>query len=156
MCERTMMHNWWLYAVAGVVFCLLSASGYCAEQVAPRFPDTILPSQGIPQSDVLSGQGQVTVTGRLLVSPCVLSDWAEEVQDGAWFTGGNRKVTLVLEGCGDGENGGVLRQGAPVQARGVRGDTHERFRIRLNNGMNYLTLSVPRLSRLIPLEVTYE
>ncbi|HIF3433612.1 TPA: hypothetical protein ACXZW1_004349 [Salmonella enterica] len=155
MRKRTVIHNRWLCAVAGVVFCLLSAPGYCAEQVAPRFPDTVLPSQGIPQSDVLSGQGQVTVTGRLLVSPCVLSDWAEEMQGGTWFSGGNRQVTLALEGCGNGVPGGMLPQIAPVPARGIWGG-RERFSLRLNNGVNYLTLSAPRISGVMPLEVTYE
>ncbi|MLT46681.1 hypothetical protein DQ089_04190 [Salmonella enterica subsp. enterica] len=156
MRERTVMHRLWTSAVVGVALCLLSVSGYSAEQVAPRFPDTAQPTPGIPQSDVLSGQGVVTVSGRLLVSPCVLSDWAEEMQGQAWFAEPARQVTLALEGCGDGQVVGILRQGAPFPARAEWGDTRERFRIRLKNGVNYLTLSVPRISGVTPLEVTYE
>ncbi|ECE0472902.1 hypothetical protein ITK37_004632 [Salmonella enterica] len=155
MRERTVIQRW-VSAVAGMVFCLLSASGFGAELVAPRFPDTALLPSGQPRSDVLSGQGQVTVTGRLLVSPCVLSDWAEEMQGDAWFAETTRQVTLALEGCGDGQVGTVLRQGAPIPAWGVWGDKQERFRIPLRNGVNYLTLSAPRISGLMPLEVTYE
>ncbi|EGX5147321.1 hypothetical protein DQ657_24660 [Salmonella enterica] len=154
MRKRTVRHKRWISAVVGMAFCLLSAQGYNAEQVAPRFPDTALQSSGSPQSDVLSGQGQVLVTGLLLVSPCVLSDWAEEMLGEAWFAQSTRQVTLALEGCGDGQVGSLSLQGSPVLAWGVWG--RERFRMRLNNGVNYLTLSAPRISGLMPLEVSYE
>ncbi|EAU6886235.1 hypothetical protein F7396_20120 [Salmonella enterica] len=151
-----MMHMRRAFSMAGLLACLLSTPGYSAESVAPRFPDTALPSPDLPESDVLSRQGQVRVTGRLLVSPCVLSDWAEEMQGEAWFASRTRQVTLALEGCGDGQVGPVLWKGAPVLAWGIWGDANERFRMRLNNGVNYLTLSAPQVAGLMPLEVTYE
>ncbi|EBX6688710.1 hypothetical protein DS275_20750 [Salmonella enterica subsp. salamae serovar Sofia] len=132
---------------------LLSAYGYGMESLAPRFPDTELPAPE-PESDLMSRQGQVYVTGTLLVSPCTLSDWASEVQGHSWFSGQVKQVTLVLEGCGDGTVHDSLRANPPLFVRGVWGG--EQFSFRLDDGMNYLSLPVPSGRNGMRLEMTYE
>lgn len=151
-----MKHGQRITVMAGLLACTLAAPGYGGEPVSPRFPDTALLPAEQPQSDVLARQGQVRVTGRLLVSPCVLSDWAGEMQGQVWFPAGARQVTLALEGCGDGQTGSALRGEARLPVRGVWGDAGERFSLRLNNGVNYLTFSVPPVTGLVPLEMAYE
>ncbi len=132
---------------------LLSAYGYGMESLAPRFPDTELPAPE-PESDLMSRQGLVYVTGTLLVSPCILSDWASEMQGHSWFSGQARQVTLALEGCGDGAVHDSLRKNPPLSVRGVWGT--EQFSFRLDDGMNYLTLPVPSDQDGMRLEMTYE
>ncbi|EAO4397491.1 hypothetical protein E5475_20700 [Salmonella enterica] len=125
------------------------------EPVAPRFPDTELPSPGM-EENVMSRQGQVYVSGTLLISPCVLSDWAGEMQGQNWMRRAVRQVTLVLEGCGDGGVNTGLRQNAPLSVRGNWGGKTDYFSLRLNDGMNWLTLPLPAGARLMPLEMSYE
>ncbi|EPP0275057.1 hypothetical protein ACUJ63_004310 [Salmonella enterica subsp. enterica] len=151
-----MKHRQRITVVAGLLAGLLAGPGYSAEQVAPRFPDTALMAPVQPESEGLARQGQVTVTGRLLVSPCVLSDWAGEMQGQAWFPAGARQVTLALEGCGDGQAGTAVPREARLPVRGVWGDRSEHFSVRLKNGVNYLTFSAPLITGLVPLEMTYE
>lgn len=139
-----------------VAFCLLSVQGYSAEQVAPRFPETVLVSPGKALSNTLSGQGLVMVAGRLLISPCVLSDRIEEIQGKGRTAGDVMQVTVALEGCGNGQVESSLRREVAVTAIGVWGGEQGPFQMRLNNGVNYLTLPVSRIHGLIPLEVTYE
>ncbi len=149
MRKQIVIYKRWISALAGGALCLLSVSDSCAEQVAPRFPDTELLTQSIPQSDVLSNQGQVTVTGRLLISASVLRDWVEDNKKEARFFRSSRYVTLILEGGGD-------DLGPPFPVHGAWGNKAERFRVRLKGGINYLTLLAPRDSGLMPLEVMYE
>ena len=134
---------------------LLAGSVYGAEPVSPRFPDTELPAPG-QEEDVMSRQGVVYVSGTLLVSPCVLSDWAGEMQGKNWVNRSVRQVTLALEGCGDSMAYTGLRQNAPLPVRGVWGNGTERFTLRLKDGVNYLTLSLPPDAGLVPLEMRYE
>ncbi|EBF0843287.1 hypothetical protein ZP13_24830 [Salmonella enterica subsp. enterica] len=134
---------------------LMSAPGYGMEPVSPRFPDTELPAP-VQEEDVMSRQGQVYVSGTLLVSPCVLGDWAGEMQGQNWVNTGVRQVTLALEECGDGMTYTGLRQNAPLPVRGVWGNGTELFPLRLNDGVNYLTFSLPPETELVPLEIRYE
>ncbi|EBD7338796.1 hypothetical protein OE847_003754 [Salmonella enterica] len=134
---------------------LLSGTVLAAEPVAPRFPDTELPAPS-QEADVMSRQGVVYVSGTLLVSPCVLSDWAAEMQGRNWMNRDVRQVTLALEGCGDGMVHTGLRQNAPLPVRGMWGTGTAHFPLRLNDGVNYLTLSLPPESGLVPLEMRYE
>lgn len=133
---------------------LMSAPGYGIAPVAPRFPDTELPAPA-QEEDVMSRQGQVYVSGTLLVSPCLLSDWATEIQGQNWMRRDLRQVTLALEGCGDGRVPPRLQQNAPMPVRGSWGGGTP-FSLKLNDGMNWLTLPVPAGGRLMPLEMTYE
>ncbi|EFM0752304.1 hypothetical protein O4O00_23445 [Citrobacter sedlakii] len=134
---------------------LLAVPVYGAEPVSPWFPDTELPSPG-HEPDVLSRQGQVYVSGTLLVSPCVLSDWAEEIQGQTWVNRNVRQVTLALEGCGDGTVHAGPQQNAPLPVRGAWGDGAEAFALRLNDGVNYLTFPLSPDAGLVPLEMRYE
>lgn len=140
----------------GLAVLLLTGNAFGAEPVSPRFPDTELPSR-VDEDDVMSRQGVVYVSGTLLVSPCVLSDWASEVQGQNWMNRKVRQVTLALEGCGDGGIRTGLRQNAPMSVSGVWGNEAERFPLRLNDGVNYLTFSLPQGAELlVPLEMRYE
>ncbi|HGB5188179.1 TPA: hypothetical protein ACIVM6_004176 [Salmonella enterica subsp. salamae serovar 21:z10:z6] len=139
----------------GLVVLLLTGSASGAEPVSPRFPDTELPSR-VAEDDVMSRQGVVYVSGTLLVSPCVLSDWAGEIQGQNWVNRKVRQVTLALEGCGDGVIHTGLRQNAPLPVSGIWGKGTERFPLRLNDGVNYLTLSLSQDAGLVPLEMRYE
>ncbi len=139
-----------------LVVALTPGPGYSAEPVAPRFPDTELPSPA-QEGDVMSRQGQVYVSGILLVSPCVLSDWATEIQGQSWMRRDVRQVTLALEGCGDGTVNVGRQQNAPMSVRGHwGGGGTASFPLRLHDGMNWLTLPVPAGGSLMPLEMTYE
>ncbi|EAV6589601.1 hypothetical protein Q4J83_004247 [Salmonella enterica] len=143
----------WIPMVMAV---LLAHPVYAAEQVAPRFPDTVLPpSPG--GDDVMARQSEVYISGTLLVSPCVLSDWTTEIQSRNWVSGRARQVTLALEGCGTGETTTGLAQGygAPLYATGRWGRA-EVFSLRLKNGVNYLTLPAPAGAEGIRLEMSYE
>lgn len=143
----------WIPVVMAV---LLAYPVYAVEQIAPRFPDTELPAtdQG---GNVMAQQGEVYISGTLLVSPCVLSDWTTEMQSQNWVSGRARQVTLTLEGCGTGETstGLALGYGAPLYATGRWGRAED-FSLRLKNGVNYLTL--PALAGVdgIRLEMSYE
>ncbi|EDT8879267.1 hypothetical protein EK51_004628 [Salmonella enterica subsp. enterica] len=139
----------------GLAVLLLTGSASGAEPVSPRFPDTELPSR-VAEDDVMSRQGVVYVSGTLLVSPCVLSDWAGEIQGQNWVNREVRQVTLALEGCGDGVIHTGLRQNAPLPVNGIWGNGTERFPLRLNDGVNYLTFSLPQGAGLVPLEMCYE
>lgn len=139
----------------GLAMLLLTGSASGAEPVSPRFPDTELPSR-VAEDDVMSRQGVVYVSGTLLVSPCVLSDWVSEMQGQNWLSRNVRQVTLALEGCGDGVVRTGLRQNAPLPVRGAWGNGTERFLLRLNDGVNYLTLSLSQDAGLVPLEMSYE
>ncbi|EBM0567759.1 hypothetical protein GKU49_23145 [Salmonella enterica] len=139
----------------GLAVLLLTGNASGAEPVSPRFPDTELPSR-VAEDDVMSRQGVVYVSGTLLVSPCVLSDWASEIQGQNWLSRNVRQVTLALEGCGDGEVRTELRQNAPLSVRGTWGNGTERFPLRLNDGVNYLTFSLSQDAGLVPLEMSYE
>ncbi|EAX4124294.1 hypothetical protein LDR49_003833 [Salmonella enterica] len=138
----------------GFVVLLLIGNAVGAEPVSPRFPDTELaaPSQ---EEDAMSRQGQVYVSGTLLVSPCVLSDWATEMQGRNWMFGALHQVTLALEGCGDGGEYTGLQQHAPLPVRSLWWDG-KAFPLRLKDGMNYLTLPVRSGTGGMRLEMTYE
>ncbi|HIF3243427.1 TPA: hypothetical protein ACXZU9_003491 [Salmonella enterica] len=141
----------------GLAVLLLTGNASGVEPVSPRFPDTELPSR-MEEDDVMSRQGVVYVSGTLLVSPCVLSDWASEMQGQKqnWLSRKVRQVTLALEGCGDGVVHTGLRQNAPLSVRGSWGNRTERFPLRLNDGVNYLTFSLSQDAGLVPLEMSYE
>lgn len=139
----------------GLVVLLLAGNASGAEPVSPRFPDTELPSR-VADDDVMSRQGVVYVSGVLLVSPCVLSDWASEMQGQNWLSRNVRQITLALEGCGMGEVRTGHRQNAPLSVRGSWGNGTERFPLRLNDGVNYLTFSLSQDAGLVPLEMSYE
>ncbi|EJK1075823.1 hypothetical protein NKN81_004428 [Salmonella enterica] len=143
----------WMPVVMAV---LLAHPVYAAEQIAPRFPDTTLPTPP-GGGDVMARQGEVYVSGTLLVSPCVLSDWATEMQSRNWFPARARQVTLALEGCGAGETTAGLAPGygTPLHAIGRWGRA-EPFHLRLKNGVNYLTLPAPAGVEGIRLEMSYE
>ncbi|ECB6456206.1 TPA: hypothetical protein G8L55_004547 [Salmonella enterica] len=142
----------WIPVVMAV---LLAHPVYAVGQIAPRFPDTELPAPG--GGDVMARQGEVYISGTLLVSPCVLSDWATEMQSRNWVSGRARKVTLALEGCGTGETttGLASGYGTPLHATGRWGRA-EAFPLRLKNGVNYLTLPAPAGVEGIRLEMSYE
>ncbi|EDW6540913.1 hypothetical protein YQ95_003964 [Salmonella enterica subsp. enterica] len=142
----------WIPVVMAV---LLAHPVYAVGQIAPRFPDTELPA---PRGGgVMARQGEVYISGTLLVSPCVLSDWATEMQSRNWVSGRARKVTLALEGCGTGETttGLASGYGTPLHATGRWGRA-EAFPLRLKNGVNYLTLPAPAGVEGIRLEMSYE
>ncbi|ECI7967262.1 hypothetical protein E2D61_23890 [Salmonella enterica subsp. enterica] len=141
----------WIPVVMAV---LLAHPVYAVGQIAPRFPDTALPA---PPGGVMARQGEVYISGTLLVSPCVLSDWATEMQSRNWVSGRARKVTLALEGCGTGETttGLASGYGTPLHATGRWGRAVA-FPLRLKNGVNYLTLPAPAGVEGIRLEMSYE
>ncbi|EGI8540369.1 hypothetical protein L6F55_004304 [Salmonella enterica] len=143
----------WIPVVMAV---LLAHPVYAAEQIAPRFPDTTLPAPG-GGDDVMARQGEVYVSGTLLVSPCVLSDWATEMQSRNWISGRARQVTLALEGCGTGVTVTDLVPAyeVPLHVTGRWGRA-EAFPLRLKNGVNYLTLPAPVGTKGIRLEMSYE
>lgn len=130
---------------------------FCAEPVAPRFPDTELPVLS-REGDLMGNQGMVYVSGALLIAPCVLSDWASEIQGQNWIGQDVRQVTLALEGCGDGMTYTGLRQNAPLPVRSFwkTGTGTEYFFLRLNDGVNYLTLPVSDFTSGMRLEMAYE
>ncbi|EBZ7588776.1 hypothetical protein EHB58_24025 [Salmonella enterica subsp. enterica serovar Hull] len=142
-------------AVPYLAVLLLVLPGYGAEPVSPRFPDMELPTL-VPENDVMSLQGQVYVSGTLMVSPCVLSDWAEEIHGQNWVHKNVRQITLALEGCGDGAIRTGIGHNAPLSVRGGWGNRTERFLLRLNDGVNYLTFSLPSSDGVVPLEMSYE
>lgn len=144
-----------ILTVPGLAVLLLTGNASGAEPVSPRFPDTELPSR-VAEDDVMSRQGQVYVSGTLLVSPCVLSDWTGEIQGQNWVNRKVRQVTLALEGCGDGVVHTSLRKNVPLSVRGYWGGRSEQFSLRLNDGVNYLTFSLLQDAGLVPLEMTYE
>lgn len=105
----------------------------------------------------MARQGEVYVSGTLLVSPCVLSDWATEMQSRNWISGRARQVTLALEGCGTGVTVTDLVPAyeVPLHVTGRWGRA-EAFPLRLKNGVNYLTLPAPVGTKGIRLEMSYE
>lgn len=135
--------------------CPAGTSGLCS-----RADSAALSGYGVarpPGGGVMARQGEVYISGTLLVSPCVLSDWATEMQSRNWVSGRARKVTLALEGCGTGETttGLASGYGTPLHATGRWGRA-EAFPLRLKNGVNYLTLPAPAGVEGIRLEMSYE
>ncbi|EBU5257371.1 hypothetical protein N7V01_004611 [Salmonella enterica subsp. enterica] len=143
----------WIPVVMAV---LLVHPVYAVEQIAPRFPDTELPAPG-REDDVMARQGEVYISGTLLVSPCVLRDWETTMQAPNWSSAKVRQVTLALEGCGTGvtTTGLASEDGAPLHVTGRWGWT-DAFTLRLKNGVNYLTLPAPAGAEGIRLEMVYE
>ncbi|HFW4533981.1 TPA: hypothetical protein ACIBQR_002734 [Salmonella enterica subsp. enterica serovar Chester] len=144
-----------ILAVPGLAILLLTGNAVGAEPVSPRFPDTELSFRG-EEDDVMSYQGAVYVSGALLVSPCVLSNWAGEKQGQNLVNNKVRRVTLALKGCGDGEVRTGFRQNPRLPVSGIWGNGTERFLLWLNDGVNYLTFFLPQGAGLVPLEMTYE
>lgn len=142
----------WKVCISGLVIALMVMHGVNAEPVAPRFPDTTLLSPVLPESNILVGQGQVMVTGRLLVAPCVLTDGAVE-NTHTVFLSATRQLALHFEGCGD----GVYRAGQSFPVRIVWSESPGKaLSRRLSDGTNDLLLPAYRVDGMMELEMIYE
>ena len=149
--------KWMKRVVPGLVLMVLAGMAG-AEPVTFRFPDTGLPALPGDEGGAPERQGEVMVTGALLVSPCVLSDYALESQQAGWVAPGSRQVTLALEGCGDGASQfGLSRmREVPLPVKSRWNGAPDAQHLRLNNGVNYLSLTVSPSARNLRLEMDYE
>ena len=149
----------WKIILPGLIVVLMVMSGGSAESVAPRFPDAMLLSPTIPESDVQTGQGQEVISGRLLEVPCVLTAWVGEMTVHTGFMPGTRQVILQFEGCGGRGHVGLSRNGkrdVPFPVKGVWSESGETLSLRFRNGTNYLSLPATMVDGIMGLEMTYE
>ncbi|ECO1040180.1 hypothetical protein NUN68_004053 [Salmonella enterica subsp. enterica serovar Newport] len=154
MKQTTMM--WW---GPGLLAWMVFLQGVCAEPVAPRFPDMF--SSGEQTGELvgpLTNQGQLNVSGELLISPCILSHWALETQGKSWISGRVRQITLALESCGDGDTqfGLARSREVPMPVVGEWAGGQKQYMLRLHNGENTLSLPAGPVVSLLELELKYE
>ncbi|TSB25743.1 hypothetical protein FOT43_22565 [Serratia marcescens] len=144
--------------VLGMVVCLGVAGVAGAEVNTPRMPDYALPHEPTPPGERLSREGIVWVEGALLSSPCV-SGTVMQKQSGEQALLQTRKqsVVVLMEGCGDGAQGGGA--GVPVTVDVASGAPFRESpprRYRLSHGSSALPLNVWSEAQVLRVEMRYE
>ncbi|POP23635.1 hypothetical protein [Serratia marcescens] len=139
------------------LLCLVLAGGVYAEVNTPRVPDHTLPHMPTPPGEALSREGVLWVEGAMLSSPCASGRaMTGSLQDGVVKTQ-PQSVVVLLEGCGDGTNGGGARlpvtidvtPGLPLQVSQPRS-------YRLAHGNSTLPLTVQPGTQVLRVEMNYE
>ncbi|RFT77744.1 hypothetical protein [Serratia marcescens] len=139
------------------LLCLMLAGGAYAEVNTPRVPDYTLPHEPTPPGEALSREGVLWVEGAMLSSPCASgSVMAGRLQDGVVKTQ-PQSVVVLLEGCGDGVNGGGAR--LPVSIDVTAGESlqaRQSHPYRLAHGNSMLPVTVQPGTQVLRVEMNYE
>lgn len=143
----------------GALLCLaLSGVAQGATVNSPSMPDYVLPSKPDLSDERLRNDGIIWAQGSLLSSPCSSGRiLATPVGDDVNSLAG-RPVSILLEGCGDGEKGGgaALPVGIKVWDGDVFQSSGQVYPHRLAHGKSSLIVGSQRHVGVLRVEMRYE